>query len=1633
MIGLTNSLLHAQNGVDICDCFANPHSPQLTVSDDITICEGDTIELSTSVSGGISSSPFLNIVWTDSATALPLSLSVFQLNGASEPPLDISSIGRRVVAMADINDSLHILTASGQLLYIDTLAGAAVIDTVAEFDSRISSNWVGLAWDPSDSTLYGLSNDPGNESVLYELNTNTSDTTLVGEYIPAMSWLTSSPTGSLFLGNIQTDSLYKINPATAQITTVGPYNVNSATCQGADFDRTTGELYALMEVTGGFSVIGILDTVSGSFCAADSAAVPAVDLCPFNVRDSEYNAEGLTYSWSPTTGLSDTSSSQTLAYPVATTTYTVYVEDQCGNIDSNEVTVTVNNTPNPLNSQSCVASVNISLDSNCMAVVQPSEILTANYVCADEFFEAIIEDGRPAPIVDGQDLGQTLQVRIQPIGGGNSCWADILIEDKLDPVIICENDTVAYGQTPSPAQTDDNCGVVDIDTLNLVPFAPMPCDTNLLYGYTETVVAIDGYGNRSDTCTRTVFVERPVIGQIEFPDSLSLPSNNPISCETSFPETPQGYPTPDFAGEPLLEGTPINDLPMEYNIGAFFTDMPQGPATSCKTSVLRVWNVVTWVCNDPDTIGTWQQLIEVVDTLGPNIVCPQFDTLTTTGPDCSTSLNIPYPVVNDNCSGVDRVTVSYDFGFINDLTQAGATIELPVGTHEITYTALDNCTPPNFSSCTFTVVVEDRNQPVIQARIPNVGLNNFGPTRVYASSFDNGSYDDCALDYIEIARMSDMQFGPFIDFDCSDVGAPVMIILRGFDEAGNSNQVMTEINVQDKDEAIIIAPDDITISCEYPIDFTDLSEFGTVVMTDNPNAINNRQLEPNVDSILLTDPGDAPVMERFYGLDGIIYDNCGASFTVEDSVESFMCNTFRITRTFSAIANGVVEDTDVQHIYVQNVNTFDEKSIAWPRDTMFTAMCSGPSLEPENLPEGYDFPSYTEGPCSDVAVSHKDSEFYSLTPGDSVCTKILREWQVMDWCNRSRSGEPIIYRHTQLIKVVNTTAPTFTTACEDLTECSFAANCGPGFIALSQAATDDCTSEENLVWRYTIDPFNDGVGPFIYGSTNDASGVYPVGQHEIIWTVEDECGNVTNCVQLFEIEACKTPTPISLSGVILELTPMDTTGDGQADIAMAQITAQQLGYDSYHACGYEVFLSFNQNDLADSIAVFDCEDVGIQELTLWVTDEKGRQDFLRTYVAVQDNQLFCGNDPGPIFPITGNISSPTGLALPDTEVEMDGDTYFSVMTDDQGQYDFPDMPEGGAYTITPTNDKEHLNGVSTFDILLIQQFVLGLNDFDDPLTHIAADVDNSGRISGKDIIELRKTILGFQQSFPNNTSWRFVDRQFVFSPDNPLSQNFPESYEINGLNASMEIDFTAVKVGDVNGSAQLGGKSVEGRSQDIYWTLKDDLFQEGQDIQIPVYAGENMDEIFGFQWSVGANDRFLEITGVKAGQLEVSSDQMHLDASGMKVSWVDAKGVELEDGTPLFYLTAKAKSTGKPSYALFVSEDLHAECYTHNGQHDVAIQFRSDAEQLHTFELLQNQPNPVKSQTLVKFSLPRAMDAQLIITDVNGRRVLEERGSFAKGWNQFEIHRSKLEASGVYYYQLRAGSFHATKKMILVD
>jgi hypothetical protein len=89
-----------------------------------------------------------------------------------------------------------------------------------------------------------------------------------------------------------------------------------------------------------------------------------------------------------------------------------------------------------------------------------------------------------------------------------------------------------------------------------------------------------------------------------------------------------------------------------------------------------------------------------------------------------------------------------------------------------------------------------------------------------------------------------------------------------------------------------------------------------------------------------------------------------------------------------------------------------------------------------------------------------------------------------------------------------------------------------------------------------------------------------------------------------------------------------------------------------------------------------------------------------------------------------------------------------------------------------------------------------------------------------------------------------------------------------------------------------------------------------------------------------------------------------------------------------------------------------------------------------TFELMQNYPNPFNPSTKISWTAPIDGWQTLKLYDVLGKEISKLVDEYRKA-GKYEINfnsgiDTNILTSGVYFYQLKAGNFISTKKMILI-
>ena len=627
------------------------------------------------------------------------------------------------------------------------------------------------------------------------------------------------------------------------------------------------------------------------------------------------------------------------------------------------------------------------------------------------------------------------------------------------------------------------------------------------------------------------------------------------------------------------------------------------------------------------------------------------------------------------------------------------------------------------------------------------------------------------------------------------------------------------------------------------------------------------------------------------------------------------------------------------------------------------------------------------------------------------------------------------WSNPQVIKLNNTGDPEIVGDCPDRVKCTFNASCEPGPIDLLMTATDDCTPDSLLSWVFEIDLYNDGSIDST-GYTNDTTRIFPVGVHKIYWMVQDRCGNQDRCEELVELRNCTAPTPVCIQGLSVDLVPMDTlNNDGIPDAEMATIWASDFDASSFHTCNNGFAFSFSR-DITDKYITYDCDDIGINIVTMWVTDTiTGAQDFCQTFIDVQDNNMvdICppgsGNNLGSR--ISGNIMTEMSEEVKGVTVELVGSEMGMEQTDLMGSYAFVNPDVGNEYVVDPSKNDDHLNGVSTLDLVLIQRHILGGVILDSPYKLIAADINKDESISSIDLIELRKMILGIYTDFPQNESWRFIDAEQNFvDAANPWATPLQEEYKTGMFYLDMEVDFVGVKVGDVNNNvvSNFNNTDTEERNRktlDLYTNVNTLKKGELREIDFKLSDAQT---ITGMQFTM--EKKGIEILDFSSEYFDVNEGNLaNLSPETSTVSIYDYQGLSLDSDEVLFSLKVKATEDITIDNALIIGSSVtKAEAYD-SELNILNVDFRNNTD---IISLYQNTPNPWNESTQIGFELTEDSALTFSFYNTIGAKIFEKSGQFSKGYQTIDINAEDIGTNGVIIYELLVGNKKYNRKMILM-
>lgn len=1273
----------------------------------------------------------------------------------------------------------------------------------------------------------------------------------------------------------------------------------------------------------------------------------------------------------------------------------------------------------PYCAMACNNNIQVSLNGNCEAEITYDMMLedpNNSNIClpnGPQAFEVIVMDSNgesipTSPVVTCDQigayeaLGGVVPVKVKHWATGNECWGTIIVEDKLDPVLNCPPVSIMCNQSlniPQPQVTDNcdnfpfaqNCGAITITFEDeWIDYGCVP-NNGLSARVIRTYTATDASGN-TGTCDQVVDLMRATLADVDLPAHRDgLPGNLPaIDCSSACAadlDADIDFNSIACTGYPSKGGIPI-DVDGGYCEINVTVENTRIDICDGSFKILRDYRLVDWCTGE---ILDYTQIIKVVDD-ETNIECPTIPPLgTNDGPtSCSWSGVLPMADVTQNgsaeeCSSFTVETRVYilvpipphGLGFQEELFatlngNGGFVSGLPIGTIRIEYEVTDDC--GNHDECDVTVEVVDNDAPTPVCDEFTVSTLSPFPSCeaiIYAETFDDGSHDNCcdADELIfEVSTNANGGYGPFVSYNSCVQNE--MVFLRVTDCNDNTSEpCMIEVSVDDKDDPIIQCPADKTIEC-----WTSFDDQGDATAQDCSDFDITKQL----------------IQENL--------DACGVGFV-----------RFRFTAT---------DEKGNSSNCIQRIDVVDSTpiSVTFPPDRTVTCTTTGGggfqgSIDPEDLP-GNNTPNINGEDCELIAVDYDDQV---LTISGDACFKVLRTWTVINWCifdaDEDLNEDNGYFTDIQEIKVIDEAAPVVDCPA-DFTVGIFSDDC-TATVNIPVPDADDCAPDDLLNYSVMGD-FNSFSNPNV-----------GIGTYTVVIRVEDGCNNKTDCEVEITVEDQKNPTAYCKEGIII--TMMNTTPP------MVPLWAIDLDDGSFDNCpgDLEILISNANNPTPSDGITFDCDDIATgaeQAVIITVTDAAGNSDFCETFVIVQDNQGVCPNNPGDPL-IAGMTMTEADQSVEGVEVAINGGMMSGMAMTTATGYTL-DVMAGGDYTATPSMDTDPLNGVSTFDLVIMRKHILGTSLLNSPYKLIAADVNNSGSVTTLDMVNLRKLILQIDNTFQNNTSWRFVEAAYTFpQPINPWAEVFPEVINVNNVNAPVNnADFVAIKIGDLNGNASVSDNllGADDRSATTM-TINADNAKLNRGEQITIDFTSDMATV-GYQFTLDFDQNALELVNVVDGTAKAENFGLTLLKEGAITVSYDG-----EAAADLFSLTFVAKADVVLNETMSISSRYTtAEAYNAAGEvSNVELNFNGTIASTE-FELYQNTPNPFRGETVIGFNMPTEAAATLTVQDVSGKVLMVVDRTFAQGFNQVTIDGADLPSTGVLYYTLSTDDATATRKMIMV-
>ncbi|MEM1118910.1 MAG: HYR domain-containing protein [Bacteroidota bacterium] len=904
--------------------------------------------------------------------------------------------------------------------------------------------------------------------------------------------------------------------------------------------------------------------------------------------------------------------------PVGETVVRYYFEDRIGTMDSTDITMIITEPIDPV--ANCPTSpVTIMRDPNTCMVIMPDyrTLFTDNCTPTNELTI------NQMPAAGFQLLKDTMVTVIAEDASGN--------RDTCSFMVVLENTPPLPLVTALPAQMTE-CNTIELvapqasicnndgskDTIDALPVGSVNIVAPNTYSFTKVANITVIEWRYFDSATGLSSTQ---LQQVNFIDDTTNPDLR-VFTEYNLAIDSMGNAT--LVADSLNNGTTDNCTADSMIV---FTVSPD-TMVNCA-SVDSTFMVMVTATDEAGNDTTAMVEITVIDNLPPffSDVRPN-DTLACNGNAVPT---VAFPTVTDNCGGV--IDSTWMAG--PDTTRLAGDSLFQVYNYNITRTFYARDRSKNVDSVKHVVVVRDMEAPVI----------GYGDS-VFVDS--DANITDCSATFNTDLRANIIE-------GCTDTAIIAFSLVSA---AGPFNDTLTSLSIN-----IPMGEDTIWIRAEDGIGNVETKMVRLIVRDRTEPVAVCKNVSASVNSL-----GILVVTPQI--IDGGSFDNCPGNLTYSFSQDTFECADIGVQQVIMTVTDLEGNSSTCQSdLTVQDFTGTGSLDCPDP----VTVGCDA-ELDPDLNPSLGTL-SVTNLCARGITITRNDVYRAAPANNNNICQIIERTYMVND----TASGT--VTTCTQIISLIDSIAPVFDTTFANTTvNCIGDAvtadsilvtdNCAPDAFAQAAetitvgtnritlrkiwTATDSC----NVVADTQMIVITDALAPEINLPVANDTFVYNTGDF-----VPDSCGVLVPTIDFNEyvtdcnaelgltIEVRRTGTNM-VSGPLyseylpvgdhsMELVATDTSGNigrknfvisikdtskptlvcvGNRTISLGQGGTGVLQIDDIFSSATDnCTMGLDTSDARLSQTIFDCSDLGLQQVTLFVMDDAGNEGSCTVDVTVINN------------------------------------------------------------------------------------------------------------------------------------------------------------------------------------------------------------------------------------------------------------------------------------------------------------------------------------------------------------------------------------------------------------------------------